>query len=267
MRKGLFVWGYMLDNVPGPVPFVDGVTHCSLETAADYLEAGSVVYLNSNHSLDFPTAQHLERLGKFDGVVCALLNDQGKMRESAAKVGRLSLEHKNIKGAIIDDFLDWHGPTAKMTPGDLKAVAAALKQDNPELKLYVVRYTWQDQKDLLPYLEHIDVINLWVWVSTEHFWRSEYEPELDRIKQLTGKPVVQGLFLHNYGETHNNGDQPIPLDLLQLQCKKIFPKVRSSSLEGCVVLQNGWFDRDSHREHVQWLRSYLEWFHGTTTTL
>ena len=147
----------------------------------------------------------------------------------------------------------------------LKAVSEALKKENPGLKLYVVRYTWQDQNELLPYLEHFDVINLWVWVSTEHYWRAEYAPELGRIKKLTGKPVIQGLFLHNYGETWNNGDKPVALDLVQLQCEKIFSRIRDSSLEGCIVLQNGWFDRNDHREQLQWMKDYLEWFYGTTT--
>ena len=267
MKKGLFTWGYMLDKIPGPVPFVNGVSHCSLETAADYLGAEGAVYMNSMHdlSLEFPSEPHMERLGKFKNVVCALLNDMPKMAESAAKISKLSLKYKNISGAVIDDFLDRNGVTEKMSPEELKAVSEALKKENPGLKLYVVRYTWQDQNELIPYLEHFDVINLWVWVSTEHYWRAEYAPELDRIKKLTGKPVIQGLFLHNYGETWNNGDKPVALDLVQLQCQKVFPKVRDSSLEGCIVLQNGWFDRNDHREQLQWLKDYLEWFYGTTT--
>jgi len=265
MKEGLLTWGYVLDTVPGQVPFVNGASHCSLETAAEYLDAEGVVFMNSNHDINSLDAKRLARIPETRNIICGLQHT--KYVETAVEVGRLSLVHKNIRGAIIDDFLEWHGPSAKMTPEELKAVREALRKENPSLKLYVVRYTWQDQKDLLPYLEYFDAINLWVWISTDHYWRAEYEPELDRIKQLTGKPITQGIFIHNYGETWNNrdGDRPVDLELIQLQCRKIFPKVRNSTLEGCIVLQNGWFDHDDHREHVQWMKNYIDWFYGTTT--
>ena len=67
------------------------------------------------------------------------------------------------------------------------------------------------------------------------------------------------------GSIFLDGEKPVALDLVHLQCEKIFPRIRDSSLEGCIVLQNGWFDRNDHREQLQWMKDYLEWFYGTTT--
>jgi hypothetical protein len=53
--------------------------------------------------------------------------------------------------------------------------------------------------------------------------------------------------------------------LLKLQAGKIFPKVRSGTLDGCVILQNGWFDHPDYFESLLWLKNYSEWFFGTTT--
>ena len=43
----IWVWGYVLETVPGPMMFVNGQTACSLETAADYLGADNVIYMDS----------------------------------------------------------------------------------------------------------------------------------------------------------------------------------------------------------------------------
>lgn len=83
----------------------------------------------------------------------------------------------NVTGAIIDDFRDSVGPSANMSVAELKKVYEALKSKNPALKLYLVRYSRQDQKELIPYLDYFDVINFWVWVSTDHYWRSLYHYE------------------------------------------------------------------------------------------
>lgn len=64
----------------------------------------------------------------------------------------------NVTGAIIDDFRDSVGPGANMSVAELKKVYEALKSENPALKLYLVRYSRQDQKEVIPYLDYFDVI-------------------------------------------------------------------------------------------------------------
>src|SRR3989339_865131 len=113
MKKGLFVWGYVLDQVPGAIPFVTGSSHCSLETGVDYLGAESVIFMNSNHDIKTLDDKYLQHVAKCKEVICGL--QPGLYAETAKEISRLSLTHKNIKGAVIDDFLDWHGPRAKMT--------------------------------------------------------------------------------------------------------------------------------------------------------
>ena len=226
-------------------------------------EAESVIFMNSNHDIKTLDDKYLQHVAKCKEVICGL--QPGLYAETAKEISRLSLTHKNIKGAVIDDFLDWHGPSAKMTPDELRTVYQNLKSENPALKLYVVRYTWQDQKDLLPYLEYFDAINLWVWVSTDHYWRAEYGPDLDHIKKITGKPVLQGLFIQNYGETWGTSNDAVSMEIVRLQTQKTLNLLRDGTLEGCVILQNGWFCRENHREQLQWLKEYTDWFYGTTT--
>ena len=70
--KRFWVWGYTLDQVPGPAYFVSGPTSCSLETAAHYLDCSNVCWMNSLHSMECLTEKNCERLQEFETVFAAL---------------------------------------------------------------------------------------------------------------------------------------------------------------------------------------------------
>jgi hypothetical protein len=50
-----------------------------------------------------------------------------------------------------------------------------------------------------------------------------------------------------------------------LQFQKAADLLRTGKTAGFVVLQNGWFDHESHRPQVQWIKQYLDWLSGTET--
>ncbi|MGE5530480.1 MAG: hypothetical protein ACM3VW_00005, partial [Bacteroidota bacterium] len=194
LKSKAWTWGYVIDGaVPGEVPFV-GRSHCSLETAASYLGTPNVVFMNSNHDKTSLRPECLDPLEGCEQVLCGL--QHGDYAETAREVSKLSLERHNIVGGLIDDYLDFHGPTASFTPKQTREVYEALKSHNQDLRLYVVRYTWQDQAELIPYLPYFDVINLWVWIANTYDWQVKIGAEVERIRQLTGKPILLGLFLH-----------------------------------------------------------------------
>ncbi|MEN6301346.1 MAG: hypothetical protein ABFD96_01400 [Armatimonadia bacterium] len=260
LQSKAWTWGYVIDGaVPGEVPFV-GRSYCSLETAASYLGTPNVVYMNSNHDRATLTPQFLDHVAGCEQVVCGL--EHGHYAEAARQVSQLSLTRPNITGGLIDDYLDFHGPSAKMTPEETREVYEGLKSQNDALRLYVVRYTWQDQADLLPYLPYFDVLNLWVWVANTYDWQVRLSAELEKIKQITGKPILLGLFLHDYGGSGG----PMPMDVLEVQFQKAVAFARSGLIEGFVILQSGWLDREEHRPQAQWVQQYLQWAFGTTTT-
>ncbi len=260
MNNNLWVWGYVLDSVPGPMPFVLRPTHCSIETAAEYLHADNAVFMNSTsdrHALNDELFTHMKGLKQ---VVCGL--EHHKYAETAEMISRFSIDHPNVTGAIIDDFRDSVGPSANMSVDDLKEVYEALKSANPALKLYLVRYSRQDAEELIPFLDYFDVINFWVWVSTDHYWRTLYHYDIEKLRTVCNKPILQGTFMHNYGE---DWEAAIPMDMLKLQCPKIADEMRDGTVSDWIFLQNGWFCRENHREALQWLKEYLEWYRGTWT--
>lgn len=263
-----WTWGYVIEGkLPGKVPFIsasggtpfDGVSSCSLETGARYLGTPNVVFMNSNHNMNTLTPEYLYRLSSCNQIICAL--QHGKYKETAERVSRLSKENKKIIGGLIDDFREKTGPSKAITPEETKAIYEALKSANPELKLYLVRYTWQDQNEMVPFLPYFDVINLWVWVPDEKVWQETIGPEIDKIAALTKKPIVLGLFLHDYGK---NG-KAMPMNFLEMQCRTAVELLRAGKITGIIFLQNGWFDHETHRPQVQWVKQYLDWLSGTQT--
>lgn len=256
----LWCWGYVLPKVPGPMMFVNQETYCSLETGADYLHAENLVFMDSTTSVKNLSEELFQHVVRFKQIVCGL--DHTDYVAAAKAISHFSLTHPNVTGAILDDFLEEHAPSKCMTVEQLKAIYEALKSENSKLKLYVVRYSRQDQKVILPYLDYIDVINFWVWVSTDHYWRYQYEDHIWMLKNQFKKEVMQGIFLHNYGE---NWDDPIPMDMLKLQLNKVGMAYRRGDIGSIVVLQNGWFCRENHMEQLQYVKNYFEWLTGTTT--
>jgi hypothetical protein len=253
LRDRAWTWGYVIPGqVPGDVPFV-GKSTCSLEAGAAMLGTPNVVFMNSCDDRATLTDEYLRRFDTCKQVICALQHNA--YADAAKRVSSLSKSHPNITGALIDDFRDPPGPSHAITPAETKAIRDALRSENPSLRLYVVRYAEpkQTQEELLPFLPYIDAINLWVWEAEEKPWRETLEPEIDRIRELTQKPILLGLFMHDYGRT----GKAIAMNVLELQTKKAMELARSGRIEGFVILQSGWFHHQDHQPQVQWLKQYM----------
>jgi hypothetical protein len=262
LRDKMWTWGYVIPGqVPGDVPFV-GKSTCSLEAGAAMLGTPNVVFMNSCDDRTTLTTEYMRRFDTCNRVICAL--QHGAYADAAGKVSTLSKSHPNIIGALIDDFRDPPGPSHAITPAETKAIYDALRSENPSLRLYLVRYAApkQTQEELLPFLPYFDAINLWVWEAEEKPWRETLELEIDRIRELTHKPILLGLFMHDYGGTQ----KAVAMNVLELQTKKAVELTQAGKIEGFVILQSGWFHHPDHQPQVQWLQHYLGIADGTAPT-
>ncbi len=262
-NNNLWVWGYVLPEVPGPMLWVyRHNTYCSLETGAQYLGADNVVFMDSCTSRSNLNETLFSHVSGAKQVLCGLEHDH--YAECAKMVSEFSLTHPQITGALIDDFRDPPGPSGKMTVADLKEVYEALKSANPKLKLYLVRYHMrQNYDELIPFQDYFDGLNVWCWNSTDHFWKAMHKYDLlDCQTKLPGKEILQGQFIHDFGTDYA---LPMPLDQVKLQCEKIGDRFREGMVDGWVILQNGYFGCNDHREQMQYLKNHLDWFYGTFT--
>jgi len=268
-----WLWGYVLEKVPGKAFFVDGTTSCSLETAADYLNCDNLFWMNPLHSMDALNDFQCELLSRFGTVIGGLThieangpglgNWQMYYRESAIKLAKLSLRYPNIKGAIIDDFRSAVGPSKNMTDEELHAVYSSMKEINPALKLYLVQYhTTQDIRKLETCRNDFDGLTLWSWNSTDYFWDALYHESIRVVREhFPDKELNQGQFIHAYGE----GNFAQPMDQLKKQCSKFAYSLDRKNIDGWCALQSGWFCREDHREQVEYLKNFWDWYRNTRT--
>lgn len=266
-NNNLWLWGYVLKQVPGNMMFVDLPTLCSLETGADYLGADNVVFMDSTTDRNNLNDDIFQHVAKFKKVICGL--QHGHYAETARMVSEFAAAHPNVTGAIIDDFRCLGGPSEGMTVEQLREIRQALDSVTPGLKLYLVCYFGRFEAHALEQFRDLfDGINVWCWDSSTHFWQVEYEYTILKLRhQFPGKEILQGQFLHAWGDGMAwHGSQPQPMDQLELQTEKIANAFRDRNLEGWVVLQNGYFSYPNHRRQVQFLKDYFEWLFGTWTS-
>ncbi|MBQ6596341.1 MAG: hypothetical protein IJH79_02205 [Lentisphaeria bacterium] len=263
-RDKLWMWGYTQEEIGTTVPFTGiSKSYCSLESAARYFGMNNTVFMNSMHSLEC-LEENLAFVKDSKQVICGLPHGEANALAGAETISRMSLKFPNIKGIVLDDFLQLSGhPT---TPELVRAIREKLRSANPALEIYVVMYSDINHLDITPYLELIDGIMLWRWVSTEHFWRGEFDSLLHRFKANYGQKLLHGVYLQNYGE-YSSSSHPIDFGLWKLQWMKILTSLRGKDafLDGCVLLQNGWVGNPEFRDHVVWLKDTLDWFCETTT--
>lgn len=277
LRDAVWSWGYIIHGkIPGQVPFVfEGESGCSLETAAEYFGIPNVVLMNGTTETgkwgEGWTEEDLQRLKGCKRVLCVLhLRDPRGAAKAAANISALSKKYPNVFGAMIDDFFPIE---TKLPVETLKDAYTALKSQNPALKLYVVRYTHSKDEELIPYLPYFDVASLWVWRADKNIWRAGIDERIERFKQATRKPLVIGLYLHDFGapppdktpRTRYNWTKPVPMDILEAQFVKTAELLRQGKIEGIIVPQNGWLDHESHRAQIQWTKQYLDWLFQTQT--
>ncbi len=264
MRDKFWMWGYTQEKTGIPVANsgCSLKSYCSLETAADYFGCPNVVFKNSLHSLE-RLEENLAFVEDKKSILCALPNGPQPSLEGARRIAELSARFPRIAGVVLDDFIQLSGHST--SPELVREIRQILRSANPDMEIYVVMYSDVNHLPLEPYLDYIDGIMLWRWVSTDHFWRSEFGPLLHRTKVNTGKKVFHGVYIQDYGENGPNV-APMNFELWKLQWMKILNALRSTPfLDGCVLLQNMFVGDHRFRDHAVWLKETLEWFRGTTT--
>ena len=264
LEEKLWMWGYTIEKTGSVrIPFVQTPRNfCSLESAAQYFSFPNAFFMNSMHSWE-KIHENLSFCTDMKQILCALPHGKEETLQGAEKISRLSLEFPNIKGVVLDDFLQVDGHP--VTPELLLEIKQRLCSANPALKLAVVMYSDGYHHDVKPFLEPIDIIVLWRWVSTEHFWKAELGPLLHKWKADTGKTLFHGVYLQNYGE-YGDDIAPMDMELWKLQWMRLLQHLQNGNLlDGCVLLQNGFVNHPQFRDQVVWLHETLQWFLGTTS--
>lgn len=222
----LYLWG-------GPTPYWGGsMADDTLVRAAEYYNAVNGVYVYG------PTDEKaMQTHSNFRKLLCQINSNcrtpgaQGDMddRTNAEALSKLSLKYPNIVGAMCDDV------TTKFLkiclPEQFEARYQGLKKYNPALKMYGVIYVHElCRKNFSLIQDYLDVINLWFWHFDEIL---DYDKHINLCHELfPGKPIIQGIFLHEYGIS-DSGNLPA---LLRYQLDKTREYMHKGIVEGAILL-------------------------------
>lgn len=240
-----WVWG-------GPTPYWGGtMADDTLVRGADYFNADNVVYVYG------PTDDKMMTMhSKYKRMLCQI-NSQcrtpGAQKEFSGNVGenaeklrtpgekyfadaanaeylsKLSLKYPNIAGAMCDDVSTYFDKI--VLPEAFEARYKGLKKYNDALRMYGVIYVHElGVKDYSLVQPYLDVVNLWFWNKDEIL---EYDKNIELCRQnFPGKPIIQGIFLHEYGRS----DIGSPIDLLRYELDKAREYIAKGVVEGVILL-------------------------------
>ena len=224
--SNLWVWG-------GPTPHWGGsMADDTLVRGAKYFDAKNAVYVYG------PTSDRMMQLHSgFERLLCQVNGQcrtpgaQGDMDDerNAEELSRLSLKYPNIVGAMCDDVA-MHFRRVVL-PEAFEARYRALKKYNDKLKMYGVIYVHElAEKDFSLIHPYLDTVNLWFWNMDEIL---DYDRNILLCQErFPGKPILQGIFLHDYGLS-DAGSLP---QLLICQLDKAREYMTRGIVEGVVIL-------------------------------
>lgn len=281
LKDRIWSWGYVLNKVPCAAPFTFGKTKCSLETQAEYLGAERCFYMNSMFSRKYVETYfsswdkevlestienvlsdaHFLRLGKMKRIFCTL--EHQNYKESAVKIAKASLVYKNICGIHFDDFTPGNGGRLIAEIHDL------VKEINPELKIAAVTYSKQDAAEYKESAVYIDVFSRWCWVPSFDYWHFHKE-DIEKLRDVVGekKQIFQGIYIHDFGSSGRPVTECyscVPIDVFKKSVETICEHTCTKVLDGIILPQAAYYSFPTHREHVKFLKEYVDWADGTMT--
>ena len=180
---------------------------------------------------------------------CVPKSDPATVRSEGELVARLAKQFPNVTGAYCDDLLGLM-KRFKYGPKEFGEIRAAIRDVNPDLKLWTVVYTheFKEADVWIKMRPHIDVVTLWIWDSNDIGHMHEY---VDQCRKLfPEKPIVMGVYLRDYGKP-----VPIPVKRVLAQMEGIAELIGKGKLAGYSIL--GAVLIDGHRAQADAIRDFI----------
>ena len=221
----VWVWG-------GPTPQWGGsMADDTLVRGADYFNAENAVYVYG------PTTDKMMQMhSKYKKMLCQVNSNcrtAGALyhseEENAALLSELSLKYPNIVGAMCDDYCT--GTNRILLPERFEKIYRGTKKINKDLKVYGVVYAHElPVRNFQLVQDYVDVVNFWIWNKDEIL---DYDEHIARCQEnFPGKPIIQGIFIHEYGRA----DVGNPPAILEYQLDKAREYMAKGVVEGIIIL-------------------------------
>lgn len=170
------------------------------------------------------------------------------VHREAENLSRLSVDFPNVSGAIIDDTSGMFQYEAYHA-GWPQRITAALRSANPGLKLWLVVYTHElNAAQWRPFLDSMDVVNLWVWEFQNLSRLEEYVARCAEV--FPGKEIVVGSYLRDYPARIG-----LPLETLQGQYETMLKLWERGRIAGYSILASCLIDM--HPPQAEFVREFI----------
>ena len=137
--------------------------------------------------------------------------------------------------------------TAGFPEKHILAIRDLLPDKYLDIKIWGVVYTMNMRQPVVDeIIKALDVVHLWVWHGRD---LADLDEHVDFVEELAPeKPIVLGLYLHDYGEGRS-----MPLDILQQQCQTALRLAHAGRIEGMVFLTV-----INNAEVLQWTADWIQ---------
>ena len=257
VRDRLWIWGHQEGSHNGRY-HLPGDSRMTVAEAAYYLDVPNALMVCFNGLPEPPQFErHAVALSSLKRVVWSVIGDSSSTRNDektdADEVAPLADKFPNIVGGIMDDFFvkpkEGEEKVARLDLDGLARVADRLHGAARRLDLWVVVYKHLLALPVAECLDLCDVLAYWTWQAAELV---DLESEFDRFDAAApGKRKVLGCYLWDF----SGGGRPMPLELMQRQCKIGLEWLKEGRIEGMVFLPSCLCDLGI--DTVEWTRDWI----------
>jgi hypothetical protein len=166
--------------------------------------------------------------------------------KTAARIRRLYDKYPKIEAVLLDDMTSL-SVNAGFEAKHIRAIRDLLPDKYLDIKIWGVVYTMNMRQPVVDeIIKALDVVHLWVWHGRD---LADLDEHVAFIEELAPeKPIVLGLYLHDYGEGRS-----MPLDILQQQCQTALRLAHAGRIEGMVFLTV-----INNAEVLQWTADWIQ---------
>ncbi len=198
-------WGKTLEGstiTPGEAMRALGIDNAVMVRSAGKPEAAG-----------FPAA--LADLSKSKRLKWSIVGDSGSATTPFTDLDtvlRMRNNFPNLDGVMLDDFFppanDPIVTKPRMTPAEMEDMREIL--DRHRMTAWVVLYEHQLQTVDRAYFRYVDAVNFWTWYGDN---LDAMPANVEQVRKTSGKPVVLGIYLWDFGHKIPLTEQQMELQL------------------------------------------------------
>jgi len=248
VRDRFWIWGHEAGshNKGWDIPKPSRMTPTE---GAFYLGVPNIIMIRYDNKPTMPFDQYTIAFRPLKQVVWSITGAGGVTSDEERKhVFDLARKFPNITGVFMDDFFTGEGKGV-LSVEQLQSIRKELIVDGRKLDLMVTTYTHNlDAPSVGKYLELCDKSSIWTWKASDLI---DMEKNLAKFEKLTPQNGrLLGCYMWDYG-TH----QPMPVDLMKMQCETGLKWLKEDRIDGMIFLASCICDLEL--EAVEWTRQWI----------